>query len=98
MGRIFLVVPFFKEVPMNLRRFQRKKVPATAVEISDGIRSTTGVVNNVSNPGIEIHLTSESIDQLAPRYSLSLSPNSQAHRVAAIPQWWSNGPEGSRWD
>lgn len=83
---------------MNLRRFQRKKVTATAVEISDGIRSTTGVVNNVSNPGIEIHLTSESIDQLAPRYSLSLSPNSQAHRVAAIPQWWSNGPEGSRWD
>ena len=81
---------------MNQCRFQRSEVSSTSVRISDGINSATGVVNNVSNTGIKVHLKSEFIDPDASKFSLLLSHDSRVYKVEAIPRWWSNDHEGSK--
>ena len=58
---------------MNKRRWQRKKVSDTKVELFDGSNNFEGVVKNVSNTGIETRLDSESNHPLAAKYDLRLS-------------------------
>ena len=82
--------------PMNKRRWQRKKVSNTKVELFDGSNNFEGVVKNVSNTGIETRLDSESIDPFAAKFDLRLSYEGKTYRISAIRRWQINDVEGSR--
>ena len=47
---------------MNTRRFHRKTVTGTSVEMTDGHNLLEGMVRNVSNTGIEVSLKAELAD------------------------------------
>ena len=72
---------------MNTRRFHRKKVSGTSVEMTDGNKMLEGIVKNVSNTGIEVSLMAKLADPHAVKYRLRLSHEDQAYSIAAIPRW-----------
>ena len=80
---------------MNTRRFHRKKVSGTSVEMTDGSNMLEGMVRNVSNTGIEVSLEAELADPHAAKYRLHLSHEDQAYSIAAIPRWQKLDGEGN---
>jgi hypothetical protein len=80
---------------MNTRRFHRKKVSGTSVEMTDGSTRLEGMVKNVSNTGIEVSLKAELADPHAEKYRLQLSHDNQAYSIAAIPRWQKMDGDGN---
>ena len=80
---------------MNTRRFHRKKVFHTSVEMTDGFNLLEGMVRNVSNTGIEVSLKAELADPHAAKYRLHLSHDDQAYSITAIPRWQKMDGDGN---
>ena len=80
---------------MNTRRFHRKTVTGTSVEMTDGHNLLEGMVRNVSNTGIEVSLKAELADPHAAKYRLHLSHDDQAYSIAAIPRWQKMDGDGN---
>lgn len=84
------------EVFMNLRRFHRKSLSGTVVEMTDGIERFEGEVKNVSRTGIEVLLDADLADSDTEKYVLRLSHDDQTFRISAIPRWQKRDSRGSR--